>query len=111
VIDEITIEGKLTNEGIDLAKRALRHFHTLEIPAEKAIRGGARVEREVCGFVGEGGAVFAREYQDPEDVARREDAFGPMQMVAQRPDMRPRSARRCKQRECLGRNATRSHGV
>src|SRR5829696_153279 len=44
-IDEIAIEGELTNERVDLAERQWRGEAAFKIPTEKAVRRHAEIKR------------------------------------------------------------------
>ena len=59
----------MTDERIDLAYRERRGRPSLEIPAQKAIRGDADLERRLGGVLHDGDAVLFGEGEDAEDLA------------------------------------------
>jgi len=110
-INEIAVEGELSNERIDLFEGGGGDLHAFEVAPQKAVRRRARFEREVRGVFRECGPVFPRERQDAENAARREHALGAVDGVAHGADGCPRPARDVEERQCFRRRARGAIGV
>ncbi len=67
-IDEIAVEGELTNQGVDLAEGERHRRATFEIASEKTIRRHAELESRCGGIFDDRGAMLLRQCEHAEDA-------------------------------------------
>ena len=82
MIDEITIEGELTNERIDLAERQRRRQTPFEVAPQEAIGRHTEIERGLRGILKDRRPVLLRQREYAEDATDARFPFVTVNVIA-----------------------------
>ena len=86
-IDEIAVEGELSDEGIHLAQGERGRRESFEVDADEAVAGRAQFECGLGGRIDDGQAVLSGQSQDAQDATYTRFTIAAVDLVAQGADV------------------------